>query len=253
MTIAGALESVWDAIAVAIISKYLGVNALQAYIVTNLMIGLSETAIGGVGGAVETLCSHAIGAQNFFLAGQYVQIASLVYFLISLPFFGMWWFLMGDCIRLFGMNEEVVEIGVKYTKVVIFDYLIDGVFGNIYTLLDINGQVTQATLFDFVTGATDCAATWFLLAFVKDIDLFWIGASMLAMSTIHYTCFTLVAHCKGWLDPFYDGMIRNFALKNVPALKNIVRMAVPLTFGYMLEYGEVSATEKCHFYIYIQY
>lgn len=148
---------------------------------------------------------------------------------------------MGDCIRLFRMNDQVVEIGVKYTKIVIFDYMVDGVFGNMYTLFDINGQVTQATLFDFITGATDCCMTWLLLAYVKDMDLFWIGASMLLMSTVHYFIFTLLAHCKGWLDPFYDGLLKSFALKNTPAVKNVVRTAIPLTIGYFLEYGEWEA------------
>jgi len=240
-TFSGAIESVFDAIAVALISKYLGVNALSAYVVTNLLIGLSETLVGGVSASLETLCAHAIGCDNFYLAGQYVQIASITYILVSIPFLGMWWFTMGDCIRLFRMNEQVVEIGVKYTKVVIFDYMVDGVFGNFYTLLDINGQVTQATAFDIITGLTDCILTWMLLANWEDVDLFWIGASMLFMSTVHYFSFTLLALCKGWLDPFWEGMVKSVAFRNTEAVKNVLKTAIPLSLGYILEYGEWEA------------
>lgn len=240
-TFSGAIESVFDAIAVALISKYLGINALSAYVVTNLLIGLSETLVGGVSASLETLCAHAIGCNNFFLAGQYVQIASVTYILVSIPFLGVWWFIMGDCIRLFRMNEQVVEIGVKYTKVVIFDYMVDGVFGNFYTLLDINGQVTQATAFDIITGLTDCILTWMLLANWEDVDLFWIGASMLFMSTVHYFFFTLLALCKGWLDPFWEGMVKSVAFRNTDAVKNVLKTAIPLSLGYILEYGEWEA------------
>jgi Na+-driven multidrug efflux pump len=239
-TIAGALESVWDAIAVVLISRYLGIESLTAYIITNLLLGLTENFAGGISGSLETLCSHAIGASNYFLAGQYVQIASVVYILVSGPLLGLWCFIMGDCIRLFGFNEAVVAIGVKYTKIVIFDYLVAGIFDNLYTLLDINGQVTQATLFDFVTGATDCAVTWVMLAFVEDVDLYLIGLSMLLISVVHYLGFTLISYFMGWLNPFIDGMVKNFALKNVPAIKNITKTAIPLSIGYFLEYGEVS-------------
>jgi len=145
---------------------------------------------------------------------------------------------MGDCIRLFGFNETVVAIGVKYTRILIFDYLVGGIFDNLYTLLDINGQVTQATLFDFVTGATDCAVTWVMLAFVEEVDLYLIGLSMLSISIVHYLGFTLISYFMGWLDPFTDGMVKNFALKNVPAIKNITKTAIPLSIGYFLEYGE---------------
>jgi len=240
ITAGSVFESLFDAIAVALISRYLGVEALSAYVVTNLLIGLSDTLISGVGSALSTVCSHAIGADNYDLAGQYTQIATVLYVILAIPVLGVWWFVMDDFIRLFGMNERVVEIGVQYTKIVIFDYLFDGMFGTYSVLIYINGQATQSTIFGIITGALDCAATWLLCAFVEDVSLFWIGASMLSMSVLYHTGFTIFAIYKGWLDPFWNGMIKTFALKNIPAVKNVLKTAIPLSFGSLVSYGEVS-------------
>ncbi len=69
LTIGAIFESLFEAICIILISRYLGVQALSAFVVAETMIGLSDTFIGGVGETLETLCSHAIGAQNYYLAG----------------------------------------------------------------------------------------------------------------------------------------------------------------------------------------
>ncbi len=35
---------------------------------------------------------------------------------------------MGPALKWFGLNAAAVEIGVKYTKILIFDYYIEGIF-----------------------------------------------------------------------------------------------------------------------------
>lgn len=69
LTLAAVFESLFDAICVALISQYLGVQALTAYVVAETMLGLSDIFIGGVSDTLNTLCSHAIGAANYDLAG----------------------------------------------------------------------------------------------------------------------------------------------------------------------------------------
>ncbi len=69
LTTAAIFESLFDAVGVALISRYLGVNALSAYVVAETMLGLSDIFVGGLGETLDTLCSHAIGAANYDLAG----------------------------------------------------------------------------------------------------------------------------------------------------------------------------------------
>ncbi len=120
---------------------------------------------------------------------------------------------MGDCIELFGLDEKVTEEGVQYTKIVIFHYLMSGIFEGYTVLLDINGQVLQGTIFDIIASFFDMASTWLILAFVKDVNLFWIGLSQFVVSLFSLILFTAIAYFKGWLDPFMHGMTKTFALK----------------------------------------
>eukprot|EP00521_Asterionellopsis_glacialis_P013049 CAMPEP_0195293792 /NCGR_PEP_ID=MMETSP0707-20130614/13354_1 /TAXON_ID=33640 /ORGANISM="Asterionellopsis glacialis, Strain CCMP134" /LENGTH=987 /DNA_ID=CAMNT_0040354587 /DNA_START=164 /DNA_END=3127 /DNA_ORIENTATION=+ len=236
--IASVFESFYEAVAVILVSKYLGVKALQAYVITNLLIGLSDVLIGGISDALGTVCPHAIGAENYKLAGQYVQIASVVYLIGSIPVMGMWWFIMDDCMRLFGFSEDVVEIGVQYTRVVIFDYILDGIFGNFTGFLDCIGYEKEGTAFDIITGGIDAFILFLLLKYVPGMNLFWVAYFHFFSAAISVVVIITTAFYMGWLDPFWEGLVGSFALKNTSAIKYILQTAIPLSLGSLLEYGE---------------
>lgn len=269
-TLASMIGSFFEAVAVALVSNYLGVNALSAYVVTNLLVGLSDVFINGISDSLNTVCSHAIGAENYKLAGQYVQIAMTVYCVLGIPVMGVWWFIMEDCLRLFGLNEEVVAIGAQYSKIVIFHYMFSGLFDSYTALLDISGYAVPATVFDVITGGAEAVVIWSLLEFQEGMTLYWVGVAHLVTGVSCFIVFTSIAVCKGWLDPFWDGMFKTFAMKvrfsdmdffgvshffiqishhiiptlssqNTNAVKYVLKTAIPLSIGSLLEYGEWEA------------
>jgi len=237
-TVAAVSEAFFDAVTLAVVSNYLGVDALSAFVIVNLMIGITDTFIKGVADALNTVCSHAIGAENYALAGQYVQIAMVLYILCSVPIVVCWWFLMDDCIRLFGMDAHVVAMGADYAKVLIFDYVAVGLFDTFTALLDVSGYAFPATVFDVLAGTIDMISVWLLLVYVEEMNLFWVGVTQLGTSVVLYLIFGSFAVYRGWLDPFWSGMTKTFALKNIPAVKYVLDTAIPLSFGSLLEYGE---------------
>jgi len=240
-------EAIFEAVTVALISRNLGVNALTAYVVTNLLIGLSDTFINGVGDALNTVCSHAIGCENYKLAGQYVQIAMVLYFICAVPLFGMWWFMIDECLRLFGVNERVISIGSEYTKVVIFHYLIAGIYGTFRSLLDVSGYAMYATIMDIGFQITELVVIWAFLATTDWMNLFWVGLIQAVVSSVCMILFLLCAYFKGWLQPYYGGLFKTFGLTNTPAVKYVLLTALPLSFGSLLEYGEVGLVFALYF------
>lgn len=84
-TAAAMFEAFFDSVSVALVSRYLGVETLSAFVIAELLIGLSDTLVGGVADTLETLCAHAIGAENYFLAGQ-VSLAGRLSTISSLFF-----------------------------------------------------------------------------------------------------------------------------------------------------------------------
>jgi len=145
---------------------------------------------------------------------------------------------MGDCIRLFQLDEEVVRIGVEYTKIAIFHYLLEGVFDGYTTLLDISGYALPATMFDIVWSFLDLATTWLCLHFIDDFDLFWVGVGQVVVAVLCYILFTCIAVFSGWLDPYWRGMFGSNGFKNTMAVRNIIETSIPLSIGSFLEYGE---------------
>jgi Na+-driven multidrug efflux pump len=232
-------EAVFEAVTVALISRHLGVNALSAYVITNLLIGLSDTFINGVGDALNTVCSHAIGCENYKLAGQYAQIAMVIYFACAVPLFGTWWFVIDKCLHLFGVNVYVVSIGSKYTKAVIFHYLVEGIYGTFRSLLDVSGYATQATIIDICFHSTELLFVWVFLATKDWMDLFWVGVIQASVSIVCMGLFFMFVLFKGWLQPYYGGLFMTFGLSNTTAVKYVLLTALPLAFGSLLEYGEV--------------
>lgn len=237
-TVAAVSEAFFDAITLAIVSNYLGVDALSAFVIVNLLIGITDKFVKGVADALNTVCSHAIGAENYSLAGQYVQIAMVLYILCSVPIVACWWFLMDDCMRLFGMDAHVVAMGADYAKVLIFDYVAVGLFDAFTALLDVSGYALHATVFDVLAGTIDVVSVWLLLMYVDEMNLFWVGVTQLGTSVVLYLICGTFAVYRGWLDPFWSGMTKTFALKNIPAVKYVLDTAIPLSFGSLLEYGE---------------
>jgi len=240
-TMSAVSAAAFDAIALGIVSNYLGVQPLSAMVLTKLLIGLTDKFIKGVSETLETLCPHAMGTENYNLAGQYAQIALVIYVLVSLPVAAAWWFLMDDAIRLFGMDEEVVMIGHSYSKVLLGQYFVTGVFHTLFTLLQINGYASQVSLLDIVQGTASLVTVWGLLHGIEEMNLFLVGVTDVCISFTIYSLYAIFVVYKGWLDAFWYGMTKTFALKNTQAVKNVVGTAIPLALGTLLEYGEWQA------------
>ncbi len=238
--LSGITEALFSTLTIVAISRYCQVQVLSAYIVSNLIIGLSLTLIGGIPDAIATLCSHAIGADNYKIAGSYAQISTVLYVVISIPLLGFWWLCIGRSLQCLGLDEITVEIGTNYTKIVIFHYLIEGMYDALYVLLDINGYELYTTYSGIVHGGVELGLVWLLLATVKEFDLFWVGVTHLCVAILWNSIFLGIAISLGWFDAFWEGLVKTCALSNKSAVWTVLSTAIPLSVGSLLEYGEVS-------------
>ena len=91
-TVTALSKAFYDAVTLAIVSQNLGVDALSAFVIVNLCIGITDQFVKGVADSLTTVCSHAIGAENCSLAGQYAQIAMVLYILCSVTIVACWCF-----------------------------------------------------------------------------------------------------------------------------------------------------------------
>ena len=237
-TLSAVSEAIFEAVIVGIIAHYLGTNAVTAYVVVELLLGLTDELVAGIIDAEGTICTHAYGAGNNFLAGQYVQIAAVLYVICSIPFLIMWALVMGDTLAVLGFNEDVQTMGIEYTRVVIFHYLIEGVSECFSNLLDITDHEYFGLALDLVHGVLTLVAVLCLVILVPDTRLVTVGFIDLVFSATFLVIMLSWAITKGWFSAFWRGMLGSVAIFNQHAVKNVISTAVPLSVGSFLEYGE---------------
>ena len=85
LTISSLASSVFSMIVFTLVSHRIGTKAIAALCVTEILLGLTDGVMYGPIYACTTLCAQAIGAGNQFLAGQYVQIATMMFLICYMP------------------------------------------------------------------------------------------------------------------------------------------------------------------------
>uniref|UniRef100_A0A7S4HIJ4 Protein DETOXIFICATION n=1 Tax=Odontella aurita TaxID=265563 RepID=A0A7S4HIJ4_9STRA len=231
-------EAFFEAVTVAVIAQFVGTNELTAYVVVHLLIGMTDELVNGVIAAESTVCSHALGAGRNYLAGQYVQISTVIYVIFSIPFLFMWVFVVDDVILFLGLSEEIAQIGLQYTRVTVFHYLLDGVAGAYFVLLDLNGHEMFGLWMGILEGIMDVASVAIICVINPNTDMVTIAFLHLIIGVFFFVLTLGMVLWKGWLSAFWGGMLGSFAFKNFAAVKNTVATAIPLSLGSFLEYGE---------------
>lgn len=128
-TISAIIETASDLFILAIISHNLGTDSMIAYVMVDVIVGISSSFMGGWVEAVSSLGSMAYGADNYELAGQYVQAASICFVLSMIPFVFIWGMTIGSILQLMGFNEQVQVLANEYVYAIVIMDMIDGVSG----------------------------------------------------------------------------------------------------------------------------
>jgi len=237
-TISTVAGTILDAIATAMVSVEIGPEALTAYYMISLFIGITDTFIGGVESAESTLTAQAVGMGNHFLAGQYFQLSTTLYIIVAIPTYGMWVMISEWCLIKLDMGEVISQIGGDYVRIGVVSYFINGLAGAFSTLLWSAEYGSLMTVIDTTFHVLYIVALWILFNVynLRDmVSVAWVGV---AFGVIYGVFMFLYVYYKGLLDPYWKGMFRNFALKNGKLVHGVLKMAVPLALGDIMSYGE---------------
>ena len=198
-------------ITVSLISQFVGTDAVVAFVIVELVLGLSHQFFGGIVSTEATLCSQAVGARNYKLAGQYVQICAVIYTFCMSPNIAVWSFFIDDVIILFGFDAKIAEIGRSYAIVLLFRQWLTGVNQAYHGLLNVIDREKWST---FISVLDDTVGVLIILGVVltkettlKEIALIKLGVALFFF--MFNCCYTVY---KGWMKNYLEGMIGSFAL-----------------------------------------
>lgn len=214
-TVTAVAGAVLDSICLALVGYHTGTKQLTAYAELTLLIGLTDEFLQGPLHALPTVCANAIGANNTVLAGQYVQLSTILYLLIGLPFF-LFWYNYTDTViyEWLGWGDDLVAYYAQnFFRIYIWSFVVQVFGAGIGHLLNVTDHEIFVTLVAIVEG---CLKVGALLAVIfatnKELTLEIVGYVYIAASIFRVSLLLVVGHCAGWLRPFTKGLYQSFSL-----------------------------------------
>jgi Na+-driven multidrug efflux pump len=240
-TVSAMASSVCSNACLIMVSRYIGTKAAAAYAIVQILLGLSDGVLYGPISACTTLCSHAVGAGNSTLAGEYIQLALTIYLLCNVPVLIGWWYYMYEVVLYLEWGDvEIAQLAQDFVRPYLFSNLFSAISSSIWQLLEITDHAVIGTICSIVWGFANVAILRTMIAFppggeVTLSEVAW----MYNGTSIFFVCFTYtLADCLGWLKPFKGGLFNTCALRNLKAVNLLFTQAVPLSLGYLLSNAE---------------
>jgi Na+-driven multidrug efflux pump len=224
-----------------LIGRFVSTRALSAYLMVDLMLGLGVCLLKGFSLALRVLSSQAIGAGNCTLAGQYAQISLFFYVLTYVPLLVFWMCFIHDVILWFGFDEETARIGQDFAPLFMTAALFSGMDNCVSSLLDVIGKEMYNASSIVIQRVVGTVLTFVVVVQSPEIaDLRGVGLVMAATAALGWIVNAAIVVCKGWLDPYYGGLVGSglAVLVNFSAAKVLLGTSVALSLGEMMVYGE---------------
>jgi len=236
-SLAAVADGAFETIRVALVANFIGTDAVGAYTIVLLVLGLTEEFFGGFALTSASLCSQAVGSKNYSLAGEYVQISCILFSLCMVPNVLVWMFLTDDVVRLFGFNEATSQLAQEYARYCVLTLWVKGLdesYGSLLCVIDHERFYTFMSILDTVV------ATCIILALVltEPPTLAEVGLVELGSKTFFFLLVLVITTCAGWMKKYTNGVFKTNALRNTVTVKTVAKTAVPLALGQLLEYGE---------------
>jgi MatE len=229
-SITALLGGVIDVANVALVSQFIGTSAVAAYTLVQLILGLTSEFLGGILGTESTLCSHAVGAGNDKLAGQYVQVCTILFSVLMIPNILLWSFFVDDVIILFGFDENVAQMGQQYARILVFHEWLGGL-NHAYTgLLNVVGYENFATAMAGIEGVFSVGATA-ALVLTRDATLQEVGMVHLAVAVVFFLLTVWISVCHGRMGKYLAGMVGTWAFLVSGCICNVLVFA---TFRFLI-------------------
>jgi len=233
----GILGEIFGVIEIAAIGHFMGVPQANAYIIVETVTGFTGTISTGFYECAGVLIPQADGARNDLMIGRYMQLGIIFYLITMIPGAVFWCFFTDRAVTFYGFDETTAEMGRRYFLATLPGYLTYGVDAVLYELLNTVGRESYCTWFTILSNVSHTGLVVGMLWWgVK--DLFFLGAIETASGILFLIINFTILMCRGWLDRYWEGLFKTNGLKDSRAVKNVINTALPLSFAWILTYGE---------------
>lgn len=216
LTLGAITEPLCRVVTAAFIARNLGTDSMVAFVLVFLLLRLTTQELAGaVVDAESTLILNALCSgpeSGIYLAGQYVQLALVLQFVMTIPVFVIWVFYIGDVVNWLVSSSIIATLAMHYTRVIIYRFLVQIISRTFAVVLHESGNEN----FDSTVGVCENIITMVTIACVvsrvEGVSLDTVGWIQVligcgaAVTKISWSLY------QGWLQPYLNGILTNVAL-----------------------------------------
>jgi MATE family multidrug resistance protein len=225
-------------ITLAIISHYLGAEAMMVYSMVHCMIEISSCFLLGWIETIDSIGSMAFGAGNNELCGRYVQTACISYALCAIPTAFFWSTTIEKIMLLLGFSKSVAELAQGFVLICLAYQTVEALSLGMQKFLAVIEKETYSNVMFCLSCVTRAALLALFATTMKAPSLNAFGVVILVNSVVSYLAgFIMIPIQMGWTDDFGKGLF-GWCSNRWSVMKEVFVAACPLAFGRLMEEAE---------------
>ncbi|MGK3739617.1 MAG: Na+-driven multidrug efflux pump [Bacillariaceae sp.] len=233
------VSSIFSLLEVGVIGRLLGTNDLSAYFAVQYIIELATIFLYGIMQALHVTCCQAIGAENWKLAGQYVQLSVWIHQIYFIPLMILFWNRFDEIVLRLGFDEEIAESAQLYANYAMLYQAISVYHYAILQLLDVTDRENYSAIINSLQSALSFVGVLIFVNIHDGAQLWMLGLVRILIMVGFFLMNTIIVIWKGWLEGFWSGLVGSNPMSmSWDNLKAFLSQALPLSIGYVIEYGE---------------
>ena len=225
-------------ITLAIISHYMGAEAMMAYSMLHCMIEISSCFLLGWIETIDSIGSMAFGAGNSELCGRYVQTACISYSLCQIPTAFFWSAIIEKIMLLLGFSKSVAEMAQGFVLINLAYQTVEALSLGMQKFLAVIEKETYSNVMFCLSCVTRVALLALFATTMKTPSLNAFGVVILVNSAVFYLAgFIIIPIQMGWTADFGKGLFGRCS-NRWSVMKEVFVAACPLAFGRLIEEAE---------------
>jgi len=199
---------------------------------------LTYEILKGFTDALCSLSSNAIGAGKYHLAGQYIQLSIIMFSLAGIPFIFIWGMFTYDMLISFGMSENVAQMGQQWALVSVVACVFNGLNESFFQFSSVVDPDVHSNVIAVLMSAAQTASVSLTLYRYQYADLLHVALVKMTVIIIFIAINVIYCSCRGWLDLYWDGLMKSNALNNRVAVTQFLKTGIPLGIGAVARESE---------------
>jgi hypothetical protein len=215
-TIGAFSEPLFRLVLVAIISHYIGTDAMVAFVLVTLFVRLTmENLSAAITDTESVWLGRALslgGDEGFFGAGQHLQMAIFMQLFVLGPVLVVWALKMDRLVWWLLKREQIADQASQYTQIIVVDYMLQALSRTFMLAVHFLGRKQFETNIDICWALATLTVIALFVAISNEPTLTSMAWIQVIGSATCISVKVVFVQMNGWLRPFRKGLFNQCSL-----------------------------------------